>query len=79
MLGRVHTTQSDTDAGEPNKSGKHTVKFVITGTHRPKALYPAEKPLYLIPPLIQLPVILPGLYPIPLRRHDRIEPQSPSG
>ncbi|GHU00294.1 hypothetical protein FACS1894142_8440 [Spirochaetia bacterium] len=31
LLGRVHTTQSDTDAGEPNKSSKHTVKFVITG------------------------------------------------
>ena len=34
-LGRVHTTEKDTNAGQPNKRGKHNVAFVIPGSNTP--------------------------------------------
>ena len=35
QLGRVHTTEKDTNAGQPNKRGKHNVAFVIPGSNTP--------------------------------------------
>jgi hypothetical protein len=37
-LGRVHTTQSDTNNGQINKSRKHAVKFIVTGECPPEVL-----------------------------------------
>ena len=33
MLGRVHTTEKDTNTSEPDKSSKHEIKFVVSGSN----------------------------------------------
>jgi hypothetical protein len=58
-LGCVHTTASDTNNCRINKSRNHAVKFIIAGEYPPEPLQPPEKPLSLIAPFIQLPVIFP--------------------
>jgi hypothetical protein len=44
-LGRVHTTQSNTNTSQIDKSGKHTRKLVIAGANPSKPLEPPEKAL----------------------------------
>jgi hypothetical protein len=77
ILGRVHTTQSDTNTSGIDKSRKDTSKFVIAGANPSKSLEPPEKPLYLLPPFIEFLVIVPRLNPVPLRRYLRFIPRLP--
>jgi lactoylglutathione lyase len=79
VLGRVHTTQSDTNTGQPNKRNKHTVKLVIPRTHATECLQPTEKTFYLISLFIQFPVIIQRFYPVLLRRYYWVKPQPPCG
>jgi hypothetical protein len=66
-LGRVHTTQSDTNTSGIDTSGKNTGKFVIAGANPSKSL----------PPFIEFLLIVPRLNPGPLRRYLRFIPRLP--
>ena len=72
-LGRVHTTQKNTNAGYPDKGREYNIKFVIACSYSAICLESSEKSLYLIPPLVQFLIIFPGSFPIPSGRYNRIK------
>jgi hypothetical protein len=76
-LGRVHTTQSDTNTGQEDKGGKHSVQLLISREHIPQPLLPTEQPLHIVPPSVQLRMVRPRTHSIPLRRYYRLTSQLP--
>ena len=76
VLGRVNTnTKSFDDQGEMNKSHEHHVKLLEPGEDAAEAFEAAKQPLNFVSPLVHLSVVLPGLDPGGLGRHDRDESQ----
>lgn len=73
VLGRVKLNQRIKDESDMNESGEHGIEFFETGEDPPKALEPAEKPLHLIAPLVEFPVVFPWIESITFGRHHRFK------
>ena len=63
------------DQSEMNKRHEHHVELLESREDTAKALESAKQPLDFIAPLVHLTIVLPGLDPVGLGRHNRDEPQ----
>ena len=63
------------DQSEMNKRHEHHVELLESREDTAKALESAKQPLDFVAPLVHLTIVLPGLDPVGLRRHNRDESQ----
>lgn len=59
----------DDDGDDGDEGGRHVIAFVLPGERAPPGIEPSAKLLDAI--AVALPIVLPGLTPLQIGRHDR--------